>query len=312
MRFHLYRLAVLGLWLATMSWLVIYKILPPLLLGQPPIYASAAVDRNRPPTGWYLNLNNSRLGWALSETIRQPTDVTVIHSLVHFDGLPLDRLMPSYLWQFAPKSSLIAKGLETDVESKMLINPLDQLQSFDATVKFRPKSGQSLVHIEGNVDGDTLKLSFRAGDMPQQTWPLAMPENKIRDSFSPETELRGLHLGQTWTIVTYNPLDLPTNPMDLLSHRAATKVLLARVEEKTSMLWNGKTEPVWLVVYRTETSQTPDDDRNVRNRIWVRMDGTVIRQEVRVGGISLVFSRMADKAAAEIRAARTEFVNQQP
>jgi hypothetical protein len=308
MRSRWYRSAVLVLWGVATIWLVAKKILPPLLVGEPPVYASMATEKSRPPVAWYLNLNDNRLGWALSEISRQATDVTEIHSLVHFDGLPLDQLLPSALRPFARASTQLSNSLGMDVESHMLINPLNQLQSFDSKLKFCPHTGQSLVAIEGNVDGDTLTLTFRYGDMPQEKIPLAMPENKIRDSFSPETELRGLHLGQTWTIVSYSPLALPTNPLDYFQHRAPTEILLAQVEEKTALTWNGQMEPVWLVVYRTDTGQSSDSDKNnIRNRMWVRMDGTVIRQEVRLSGNTLLFVRMPDKDAAKLRTERKEF-----
>jgi len=207
--------------------------------------------------------------------------------------------------------------MEMEVESHMLINPLNQLQSFDSKLKFRPNAGQSLVAIEGNVDGDTLTLSFRAGEMPMEKIPLSMPENKIRDCFSPETELRpapgtrSLYAGQRWTIVSYSPLSLPSNPIDLLQHRAPTTVLLAEVEKKDDVMWNGKREPAWLVVYRSEAGRGSGSDENVRNRMWVRMDGTVIREEVLLGGNNLMFSRMSDNDAARLRDERKEFTAQQ-
>jgi hypothetical protein len=310
MRIRWYRLAVLVLWLAATSWLVVRKILPPLLVGDPPVYAAAATDKPRPTVAWYLNLNESRLGWALSEISRQSTDVTEIHSLVHFDGLPLDQLLPLSLRAIARASTHAANSAAMEVESHMLINPLNQLQSFDSKLKFRPNTGQSLVTIEGNVDGDTLVLNFRYGELPQEKISVPLPESKIRDSFSPETELRGLHLGQSWTIVSYSPLS--SNPLDLLQHRTPTEVLLAAVEEKKDVMWNGQMEPAWLVVYRSDTSQNPGNENNVRNRMWVRMDGTVIREEVLLGGNSLTFSRMPDKSAARLRDERKEFFTQQP
>lgn len=64
---------------------------------------------------------------------------------------------------------------------------------------------------------------------------------------------------------------------------------------------------MWEVVYRTDTVQDPTSDKNVRNRMWVRMDGTVIREEVRLSGIRLLFVRMPDKDAAKLRTERKEF-----
>ena len=218
MRSRWYRSAVLILWGVATIWLVAKKILPPLLVGEPPVYASTATEKSRPPVAWYLNLNDNRLGWALSEISRQATDVTEIHSLVHFDGLPIDLVFPSAIRPFVRASTQLGNSNGIDVESHMLINPLNQLQSFDSKVKQCPHTGQSLVAIEGNVDGDTLTLAYRYGDTPQKKLALALPENKIRDSLSPETELRGLHVGQSWTIVSYSPLS--SNPLDYFQQSA--------------------------------------------------------------------------------------------
>ena len=291
---------------------MVRKILPTLLIGEPPAYATAGKDRQR-PVAWYLYLNESRLGWALSNIGRQTTDVTEIHNLVHFDGLPLDKLLPMYLRAFAHASIQAANSMEMEVESNMLINPLNQLQSFDSKLRFRPSSGQSLVAIDGNVEGDALVLNYRCGDFPPEKISVPMPDSKIRDGFSPETELRGLRLGQKWTIVSYSPLSLPANSLDLLQHRAPTVVLLAEVEEKQDLRWNGRMEPAWLVVYRSDTSQNPGSESTVRNRMWVRVsDGTVIREEVVLGGNSLTFNRMTDNDAAELRSQRKEFSTGQP
>ena len=139
-----------------------------------------------------------------------------------------------------------------EVESDLITNPLNQLVSFYS--KFRPKSGQSLVKIEGSVEGDKLKITVRVGDTVWDT-ELPMPENKIRDSFAPEMELRGLYLGQSWTIVSYSPLALPSHPMDVIRGRPPTEVLFAKVEEQVPLTWNGQSEPTWVVVYRSDTER---------------------------------------------------------
>ena len=100
-----YQLAVFALWLAAMSWLTVRKILPPFYSGEPPVYESSEADRPRPPVGWYLQLDDRRLGWALSEINQQAIDTTEIHSLVHFDNLPLEDLLPLYLRAILRSSS---------------------------------------------------------------------------------------------------------------------------------------------------------------------------------------------------------------
>src|SRR5689334_1768340 len=115
MRIGWYRLAVLALWLAAMSWLMVRKILPPLLVGDPPIYATSTTGKQKPAVAWFLNLNDSRLGWALTEINRQSTDVTEIRSLVHFAGLPLDPLLPPGLRELARAGIQSAKSMQLEV-----------------------------------------------------------------------------------------------------------------------------------------------------------------------------------------------------
>ncbi len=292
-----------------MSWLAVYKILPPFFMGEPPTYESVGVDGPRPPVAWYLYLDGHRLGWALSEISQQSTDTTEIHSLVHFDSLPLDELLPVYLRALAHSSTHAAGSTEMEVESDLITNSaLNQLVSFYS--KFRPKSGQSLVKIEGSMEADKLKLAVRAGQL-NYDFDLPLPEIKVRDSFSPETMLRGLHLGQAWTFDSYSPLALPSHPMEMIQRRPPTERLFAKVEERTQLRWNGHMEPMWLVVYRTDASEGPAGQKNVRNRLWVHRDGTVVRQEVLLGDHSLMFTRMPDDDAAALRAKHKEFPRQQ-
>ncbi|MGP0070769.1 MAG: RrF2 family transcriptional regulator [Bryobacteraceae bacterium] len=237
----------------------------------------------------------------------ESTDTTEIHSLVHFDNLPLDEILPAYLRVIARESTHAAGSTELEVESNLITNPLNQLVSFYS--KFRPKSGQSLVRIDGTVEGDKLKLAVHMGDTAWDT-ELPMPEDKIRDSFAPEMQLRGLHLGQSWTIVSYSPLALPSHPLDMIRGRPPTEVLFARVEEEVPLPWNGALEPTWVVVYRTDAGESPDNDKNIRNRLWIHHDGTVVRQEVHLGDHNLRFSRMNDQEAVKLRGEHKEFQRQ--
>ncbi len=305
-----YRLAVLALWLAAMGWLAVCWILPPFFAGEPPAYGLADADKPRPPVAWYLYLNDRRLGWALSEIIQHSGDTTEIHSLVHFNTiLALEETLPIALRVIARASTEAAGSMEWEVESNLITNSaINQLVAFSS--KLRPKSGQSLVNIDGSVEGEKLKLTVRLGDLPPQEFPLPLPENKVRDGFSPEMELRGLRLGQSWTIVSYSPLDLPSNPMDMLKDRPPTKVLFAKVEEQAQLTWHGHLQPMWVVVYRSDTSDGPGSEKNIRNRLWVDRDGTVVRQEVRLGEHSLLFARMPERDAVRLRDEHQEFQRQ--
>ena len=100
--------------------------------------------------------------------------------------------------------------------------------------------------------------------------------------------------------------------MDLFQGRPPTEVLFAKVEDQTRLPWNGQVEPTWVVVYRSDASEGPGGERNIRNRLWVRRDGTVVRQEVILGDHSLLFKRMSEEDAARLRDKHTEFPRQSP
>ncbi len=60
---------------------------------------------------------------------------------------PWTSSFPIYLRAIARASTQAAGSMEMEVESNLITNPLNQLVSFYS--RFRPKSGQSLVKIEG-------------------------------------------------------------------------------------------------------------------------------------------------------------------
>jgi hypothetical protein len=129
---------------------------------------------------------------------------------------------------------------------------------------------------------------------------------QVGDSLSPQTALPGLRAGQAWTISSYSPMALVNNPLDMLRSRSPIEVLHARVEESESIVWNGRAEDTWLVVYRTQVGQGPGSDKNIRNRLWVRRDGKVLRQQVIVGDSVLMFTRLSDEETDSLRAAHQE------
>ena len=281
-----YRLAVFALWLAAMSWLTVRKVLPPFFTGEPPVYETSVNDKPRPPVAWHVYLNERRLGWALSEISQQSTDTTEIHSLVHFDNLPLDEILPAYLRVIARESTHAAGSTELEVESNLITNPLNQLVSFYS--KFRPKSGQSLVRIDGTVEGDKLKLAVHMGDTAWDT-ELPMPE---------EQDSRQLRAGDatagpaSWAVVDDRVLQPfgPAEPSFGHDSRAAADGGSVRPGGRRSAValerrsWN---RLGWWSTAR-DAGESPDNDKNIRNRLWIHHDGTVVRQEVHLGDHSLL------------------------
>ena len=57
-----FNVAVVALWLATISWLIATKVVPSLLIGEPPNYATIlSAQEVDPPIGWTIDWDDRRL-----------------------------------------------------------------------------------------------------------------------------------------------------------------------------------------------------------------------------------------------------------
>ncbi|MBN1911177.1 MAG: hypothetical protein JW818_15630 [Pirellulales bacterium] len=280
--------AVLFLWLATMTWLVTQKVIPPLLTGQPPSYEKILdAQRAEEPVGWELRWDGRPIGWAVSSTRILPDHSTDIHSRVHFDALPLGKLAPHGLQGFSSLASQAGAVIEADARSILSVDPLGQLSRVELSISFDPF--RETIRLEGIINGDSMDLSVHSQDFVHRTTVAIDTKALLGNTFSPQTCLPGLWQGQTWTVEVCRPLPLP-----------AVEVLEAKVERMVRTPWNGGLVPVWLVVYHGRSGLHVIDDNKPRGRLWVRQDGTVLKQELNVFGATMTFVRLDNKAAAQL------------
>jgi hypothetical protein len=266
------------------------------------------------PTGWWLTWNGQRIGWALAIVGKQTNGTHDIHSLIHCDRLPVEDLLtvPFQMMVRGITGGLNTSGLgnvEMNVESRLLLDPLNHLVDFRSAVLHR--KDPSLASIDGSVDGDRLKMKVRMSELARWDAEIPLPESMLSDSFSPQIAMGRLHDGQAWTVVSYSPVSLLSQPIAIFNNRAPTEILYARIEGKSTLTWSQKPTPVWLLVYRSENARGPENDGNIRSRMWVKCDnGTVLKQEVRVGKHRATFSCMSDEEAATVAADHMEFARQ--
>jgi len=292
-----YTLAVVVLWLAAMSWLVQTKVVPRMAKGEPPGYQailSGPAGIPEPPIGWRMSWNGRSLGWAVSTITRLPTQMTEVHSRLCFDHVSLDELLAAWSRLLGSLGGLPSVRLRVEAESVVTLDPFGRLVEFDSALRAMP--GQSLVRLRAAVEGNQLAVSLRlpggAGDVNDLKIPWS--EGILNDSLSPQMRLPPLHAGQHWTVPSYSPLHA-VNP------RHPIEILLVRVEESQApWVWNGRSEETWVVVYRTEEGEGPANEKNVRTRLWVRPDGTVLRQRLYALGGELTFNRMSDEDAMRL------------
>jgi hypothetical protein len=74
-------------------------------------------------------------------------------------------------------------------------------------------------------------------------------------------------------------------------------VLQATVEGIKPMLWYGGTVDTWLVVYRGDPGAGTARTESPRVRLWVRGDGTVLKQEASLLDSTITFVRLSEEEA---------------
>jgi hypothetical protein len=177
--------------------------------------------------------------------------------------------------------------LKMDTESTLILDAEGRLTNFSSALHLPPT--RNVVSLQGVVAGTQLSLTIHSGSFSYTTECYLPPNALAGDSLSPQACLPGLRQGQTWSAPSYSPLRPPNEPIEILK---------AKVEGLEPSVWNGRPESVWLVVFRADPGFGMGEDKTVRGRLWVRTDGTVLRQQIMVFDCVLTFVRLADSEMA--------------
>ena len=288
--------AVVLVWLAAMSWLVVKKVLPPLQVGDPPNYKAILKNsRGQPPVCWAIHWNDQPVGFAASTIVERDDNMREIHSRVFFRKLPLDEMAPGWLSAIVRPMLSRVGNLDMDAQSRLEIDPLDHLSGFES--KVRLANIPDAIRMNGTIDGSQLKLAVQSGNFLYRTEKYLPPDALVGDELSPQAQLPGLRKGQTWTMPIYSPFRPPNSPLDILQ---------ATVERDDSIVWNGQSCETLQVVYRNDAGSSLLSPQEPRGRLWVRRDGLVLKQEVNVFNSRLFFVRMADDDSEKLAVELTD------
>jgi len=285
-----YNVAVVLLWLATMSWLISQKVVPALLVGEPPSYRTIVeAQQEEPAVGWAMTWNDRRVGWAMNTTASLPNDLTEVRSLVHFDDLPLEEMTPPWLRSLLLPEEGLSIQLQMEAKSKLIFDPLERLSQFESSLGFQGM--EDVIKVRGSLDGTQLQVSVHSGDFTYDTELLLPRGALLNDALSPQTQLPGLREGQSWNVEIYSPFRAPNSPVEILQ---------ATVEGTEPIVWRGRMVDARVVVYRTEPGVGTGRARSPRGKLWVRDDGTVLKQQVTVLDSVMTFVRLSGEEAAAL------------
>ncbi|NBW96202.1 MAG: hypothetical protein EBR28_05630 [Planctomycetia bacterium] len=273
-------------WCVTTTWLVVDKILPTLLPGSPPGYQALYASNNRLiPVAWTVLWQDQPLGWAVSESHRAADESVTVKTSLHFDRLPLDKLLPSWTKPIVGRALERSAALAFDARGRLAIDPQGRLVAFSSVVDL--PGGIDSVMLDGTVDDGHVKIRVKAGELSYEASRFLPSHIMIGDELAPQATMSGLAPGKRWTVPVYNPLRGGTS---------ALEVLHAEVAGEETLFWEDRLVRVDLVVYRDD----PSGHHDPCCRIWVDRSGRVLKQESMLLGSSLTFMRRSDAAAEEI------------
>lgn len=249
------------------------------------------------PIRWKLLLDQQPIGWAVHRVRRQDDGYGEIASTVRIERLSIEHVLQQGIGSLG---SLVMRGVGQEeirlpdtvsitVDNHVRFDEYGQLQGF--TCKVREDSWGECVHLQGDVDADDqiqIKAFLTINEGPDE--PLGKPlykttlrlpeEHSVIDSLAPNPQLRGLRIGQRWSMQTYRPL-FPTSPLQQVEAHVASRELV-RIGNEVF--------PTMHVIYERSVQEPLSWERRLGDA-WVLDDGTVIRQSLTWGKFTLTFER---------------------
>lgn len=285
---HPFNVIVVVFWLATMSWLMVAKVLPPLRVGEPPSYSSILKHEIEDPVCWSVRVNDREIGWAATRGVRRKDGITELFSRVYLRELPLEEIAPSWLTGVLRPVLRQLGPLDVDKRSRMTIDPLGRLVGLES--KVRIADVPDAIKVSGQVEGSALTLNVTSGEVSRKIEQYLPPDALMTDELSPQAMMPGLRVGQSWTVPLYSPFRPPTGPMEILQ---------ASVEREDKFTWNGKVLNCRVIVFRNDSGSGLMGNDS-RGRIWVSEAGLVLCQEITIFRSQVRFYRLPDHSAQEL------------
>lgn len=275
---------VVVLWLITMSWLFVVKILPPLDQGVPPTYRGLRAGTE---ACWKISWNEEHVGWAASRVQDGSNGTKEIHARVVLADMNLADLAPSFL------ASLV-KGvgdISLDTKSRVELDTLGNLSGFETRLAVNDVPA---IRMRGRVEGSELLLRVRAGELTRNEHRYFPQDARLGNELAPDGRMPGMYVGRRWKMQVFSPFRPPNDPVELIEGEVVGEEVIR---------FGRSTENVRRVEFRRLDSAGIASGNEVRGTIWVKEDGTVVRQEVNMLSAKARFDRV-EGAEAERRIER--------
>jgi hypothetical protein len=297
------QLAVLVFWLASMTWLVATKLMPMAPLNQPPDcrLVGPGTDRLAERVSWRIECEGQPVGKATT-VIRRPRDGTpTVESDVSLRRFPMGRMLGKLVgtWSFLPRQVGLNHGdleLTVNVRTRMQFSQYGEMQLFQSWIDL--DQFKELLHIRGTlIKNDQLQVivsmshdrpgmrprSPSDGELLRQNFHIPAG-TLIVDGFAPHPRLANLRVGQKWTMQSFRPFSL-TNSL---------RQTRAEVLRQELAPWEREMESMFVVALDDVSPAGLTATQSASILLWVRDNGTVVRQQLRLGGVRIDFLRLPD------------------
>lgn len=267
---------VVLLWAATMSWLMVARILPPFFHGEPPTHG--VLERNE-PVCWEIEYAGEPVGVAVSQAVPGALGTTEIHSRVQLKEIDIRKLAPQWM-------GTLVRGLgkiSLDTRTALVLDSLGNLSSFETRVWLNDLPLVMKAH--GRVVGAELLLKIQSGEVTHEARYPVPAQSLLTSELIPEPKLLQIYVGRTWQQEVYSPFRPPNNSLEIVQ---------AEVVEEGWLEQRGERTRARKIEFRTLSPAGVAADNTLRVVVWVSDDGTVLRQDMHWMDAKLRFERCSE------------------
>lgn len=282
-----YQSAIAIAWLAMMTWLIWFKVLPAFVGGEAPGYEDELVEIEKvEATCWRIHWNDKPIGYAVSKPFAIKNDTSELRGVISLQKLPVDEIGRAFLGVF-----ISMFNLPDNFEMDMTIANRMQFDSQRDVQHFETRVATSLLPQPLQIRGDRIEnnnINLTAGLVGPNGEASNLVEKEIQlprgetmgNGLAPRSKMKNLKIGQSWTMPVYRPFP-PDSPVE---------VMQARVERYELIHSGGKGVNAMRIVFRNQAGTGISASREPVAIVWVDDDGTVIQQEVKISGVTFLFT----------------------
>lgn len=279
---RIFVLAVVVLWLSSMTWLVTERILPSFFEGEPP--AAEAYETGQ-AVAWEVQWEGKPVGHAASVQLSGVGGATELHNRVVLNDIPLMDLAPTWM-----RSAIGDLGEITfDARTRIEFDAIGNFSAFESRISVNDLP--SVLNISGRVENSFLELHVRSGDISYTT-PIYLPDSKaLNEVLFPDARLPQMYVGRKWREEIYSPFHSPGNPVELVQ---------AEVVSAEGIQYDNELRRTLRIEYRTMTGSGVPQEARLQAESWVEPAGNVLRRDVYLGSSKLRFTRLENSDATQV------------